>query len=147
MSRNLLDLMPEADRNKAIERAERRYAKNKSRRGLDVPPEFYSASELGYHYGWPAIMAYRRGYTIVPKTDEDLLEDKELNKDPAWTSKYKREMLTTAESQLLLEGAKKVWYSKLLEQIQAGTISNSFNVSSNSFESAIEPFVEKADVG
>lgn len=146
MSRSLLDLMTEADRKLALERANKRIRRNKSRKGIDIPPEFYMASELGYYYDWEAIMAFRRGYTIVPKTDEDLEEDKLSGKLPEWTSKYKREMLTTQEAQLLLEGANKVWYKKLIEMAHAGVISNSFNSSSKSFDSAIQPFAEKAKV-
>lgn len=139
-------MMPEGDREKALERAERRQSKSNTKRGLDVPPEFYNASEFGYHYGWPAIMAYRRGYTIVPKTDEDLLDDKKSGKDPDWTSKYKREMLTTPESLLLMDGANKVWYKKLTEQVHAGVVSNSFSSGAKTFDAAVKPFTDKAEM-
>ena len=138
---SFLDKMPEAERKQAVERADRRLEKQLSQKGLDIPPEFYNASELGYYYDWEAVMAYRRGYTIVPKTDEDLAEDKRAGKDPDWTSKYKREMLTTQEAYYFIEGGRKIWYKKLSEQAHAGVIGNSFTVK-GSYDEALKPFEE-----
>lgn len=97
MSKSLLDLLPEEARKKAIERAEKRMERNFSKKGLSVSPEFYMAAELGYYFGWDAIMALRRGFTVEPVTGN-------------------KELFTTTEAHLLLEGARKVWYSKLIEQ-------------------------------
>lgn len=136
---SFLDKMPEAQRKKLEERAEKRLERQKAQTGLDVPPEFYDASVMGYYYGWEAIMAFRRGYTIVPKTDEDLAEDKRQGKKPEWTSMYKREMLTDIEAHMLIEGANKVWYKKLKEQAHAGVIGNSFTVQ-GTYDQALKPF-------
>jgi len=127
MSKSLLDLMPEADRNKALERGRRRIERQRTKKGLDVSPEVYLAAELGYYFGWEALMALRRGFTITPGTNE-------------------KEVFTLEEALILLEGAKKVWYSKLIEQTHAGVISSSFKSSSGSFDGAIKPFSDKAEV-
>lgn len=127
MSKNLLDLLPEAERKKALERAEKRLHRQRAKKGLDVSPEIYLVSEFGYYFGWDALLAIRRGYTIVPETGE-------------------KEILTLEEAQVLLEGARKVWYAKLIEQANAGIISNTFHTSSKSFDTAISQFKEKAEV-
>lgn len=125
--RSLLDLMGEEERAKAIERGNRRMERQRSRKGLDVSPEIYLVAEFGYYFGWDAMMAIRRGFTVVPGTND-------------------KEVFTLTEAQVLLEGAKKVWYSKLIEQAHSGIVSNTFKSSSKSFDSAIGPFKEKADV-
>lgn len=141
---SFLDKMPENLRKKYEDRAEKRQNTTQTQ-GLSVPPEFYDASLLGYYYGWEAIMAFRRGYTIVPKTDEDLAEDKKAGRKPEWTSKYKREMLTYAEAQVLIEGANKVWYKKLTEQAHAGVISNSYTMK-GTYDQSIKPLEEQAKI-
>lgn len=125
-SKSLLDLMPEEDRQKAIERGRKRMNRNKSRK-TDVSPEIYLVAEMGYFFGWDAMLAVRRGYTVVPGTTE-------------------KEIFTLDEAMVLLEGARKVWYAKLVEQAHAGIVSNSFKSSSTSFENAVKPFTEKAEV-
>ena len=118
---SFLDKMPEAERKQAVERADRRLERQQSKKGLDVPPMFFMAAELGYYYGWDALMAFRRGYT------RDMNGDKEL--------------FTMQEATLLLEAAQKVWYKKLTEQAHAGVIGNSFTVK-GSYDEALKPFEE-----
>ena len=127
MSKSLLDLMPAEEREKALEKAEKRLARNKTRRGMKVSPEFFMAAEFGYYFGWDALLALRRGYTVDPVTGD-------------------KEVLKMTEAQLLLEGAKKVWYTKLVEQVEANVISNSYNSQGKSYEAAIKPFKERAEV-
>lgn len=127
MSKSLLDLMPKEEADKAIERGKRRMARQQSRKHLDVTPEIYLVSELGYYFGWEAVLAVRRGYTVVPGTNE-------------------KEIFTLEEAQVLLEGARKVWYSKLVEQSQASMIGNTFRSSSKTFDGATKPFAERAEV-
>lgn len=127
MSRSLLDLMPPEEAEKALQRGKNRLGRQKAKRSLDISPEIYLVSEFGYYFGWEAVLAIRRGYTTVPGTNE-------------------KEIFTLDEAQVLLEGAKKVWYSKLIEQAHAGIISNTFSSSSKSFDKAVEPFTEKAEV-
>lgn len=126
MSKSLLDLMPEGEREKALQRAEKRLARNSARKGLDVPPEFHMAAEMGYYFGWDAILALRRGFTVEPVSGN-------------------KELFTMQEAQLLLEGARKVWYSKLIDQAHAGVISHSFSSGSKSFDNAVQPFTERAE--
>lgn len=127
MSKSLLDLMPKEEADKAVERAQLRMARQRSRKGLDVTPEMYLVAELGYYFGWDAVMAVRRGFTVVPVTGE-------------------RETFTLAEAQVLLEGARKVWYSKLVEQSQAAIVGGSFKSSSKSFDGAVKQFTDRTGV-
>lgn len=126
-AKSLLDLMPKDEADKAVARGKKRLEHNKSRRGLDITPEMFIVAEMGYYFGWEAVMAIRRGYTINPESKE-------------------KEIFTLEEAMVLLEAARKVYYSKLLEQTHSGVISNSFNMSNKSFQSATQPFVEKAEV-
>lgn len=118
--------MPKEEAAKAIERAQKR-TQNVDRGNLAISPEIYLVAEMGYYFGWEAVMTVRRGYTIDPETGNKI-------------------MFTLEEAQVLLEGARKVWYAKLAEQTHSGMISNSFSSSSNSFNSAIKPFTQKAEV-
>lgn len=118
---SFLDKMPEEQRKLALERAERRMASQQAKKGLDVPPMFYMAAELGYYYGWDALMAFRRGYTQ--------------------TQMGEKEMFTMQEATLLIEAAQKVWYKKLSEQAHAGVIGNTFTVK-GTYAEAMKPFEE-----
>ncbi len=142
MSRSLLDLMPKQEAEKARENAKKRLERQMSRKGLDVSPEMYLVSEFGYYYGWDAVLAIRRGYTIEPVMDSrgNFVTDKEGN------IRYHPSTLTLEEAQLMLEGARKVWYSKITEQTHAQMIGNSFKTTSKSFSQAVKPFTDKAEV-
>ena len=129
-SRNLLDLMPKEDRIRAIERAEKRIAARKARKGLDISPELYELAEFGYYFGWDALMAVRRGFTVTPGTNE-------------------KELLSMDEVQVILEAARKVWYTKLIEQAGTGMASTSAAFSKapvQSLESQLQPLREKAEI-
>lgn len=130
MSRNFLDLLSPEEAAKAVERGKKRLERRKARKGLDVSPEIFEICEFGYYFGWDALMAVRRGYTIAPVSGE-------------------KELLSMDEVQLLLEGARKVWYVKLIEG--AGTnmasVSSAFSKTPNqSLESQLQPIREKAAV-
>lgn len=114
---NLLDLLPPEEKAKAIERGKRRYAHNEARKGMKISPEIYSISEFGYYYGWQAILAVRSNE------------------------------ITLDEMNALLEGARKVWYSKLVEQGGVTSISNSFKTQNTSYTDAMKPYSEKAELG
>lgn len=129
-SRNLLDLMPDAEREKAIERGKKRLEKRKARKGLDVSPEIFEICEFGYYFGWEAVMAIRRGYTVAPVTGE-------------------KELLSMEEVQVMLEGARKVWYSKLIESASASMSSTASAFSKTPYqtlENSLKPMQEKAEV-
>lgn len=124
MSKSILDLMPKADREKVLEKAKRRYAAQKGRK---ISPELYMVAEFGYYFGWEALLTLRRGYTVEPVSGD-------------------KEVFTLEEAQVLLEGARKVWYSKLLEHGGMNIASNSFKASTKSYDEATRPYRERADL-
>lgn len=115
-AKSFLDLMPKEERERAIEKANKRLSNQKQRKSLDVSPEMYLTSEFGYYYGWEAIKAIRNDEITLP------------------------------EVQVLLEGARKVWYAKLIEQTQAGIVSNTFTTPAKGFDQATRQFAERAEV-
>lgn len=138
---SFLDRMPADKRKKYEDRANKRLEQQYSKKNLDVPPEFYNAALLGHHYNWDAVMAYRRGYTVVPKTDEDF-EEEQRNRVVS-KSKFKREMFTSTEATILIEAAEKIYYKKLTEQAHAGVIGNSFSTN-ETYEKALKPFEDRS---
>ena len=122
--------MSEDERAKAIARAEKRNLRRKSRKGLDISPEIYETCEFGYYFGWDALLAVRRGYTIEPVTGE-------------------KELLALDEVQIILEGARKVWYTKLVESAGANMASTASAFSKTplqTLDKQLEPLKEKAEV-
>lgn len=79
-----------------------------------IPYPIYALAEFGYYYGWQAI--------------QDVRENK----------------ISIDEMNVLLEGARKVWYSKLVEQGGMQVVSGSFRSGSKTYEDAIRPYKEKA---
>ena len=133
MSKSLLDLMSKEEAQKAVERGRRRLEKHKAKRGLDVSPEVYLVAEFGYYFGWEGVMAIRQGF--IEKIDDSGA----VVKDP----------FTLDEALLLLEGARKVWYTKLMEQGHANLASNVAARNENpgkAFNDGVKPFTERAAV-
>lgn len=129
---NLLDLMSPEDRQKAIERGKRRLEKNSQKNG-SVSPEIYIISEFGYYFGWAGIEAIKRGY-IESRNDKG-----EIRKTP----------FTLEEVMVLLEGARKVWYSKLIETGHTNLVANGAAQAKSpgaSFNKGVEPFRQRADL-
>lgn len=128
-ARSFLDLMPVEAREKAVAKAKKRLERQASA-NTPITPEIYVAAEFGYHFGWDAMLAVRRGYTVEPVSGE-------------------KEILTLEEVQILLEGAKKVWYSKLIEQGHATLVATNSSNGKNpgqSFNTGIKPFEDRAKV-
>lgn len=124
---NLLDLLPPEEKAKAIERGKKRYARTEARKGMKISPEIYAISEFGYYYGWEAILTVKRGYIVDPITlEKDIFDLNEMN--------------------ALLEGARKVWYSKLVEQGGVNTVSASFKTNNSSYVESMKPYTEKAEL-
>lgn len=96
-------------------------------KGRKISPELYMVAEFGYYFGWEALLALRRGYTVEPVTGI-------------------KEILTLEEAQVLLEGARKVWYSKLLEHGGMTVASNSFRSSTKSYDEAVRPYKDRAEI-
>src|SRR5690606_30506734 len=95
-NKSLLDLMSPEDRQKAIIKAEKRLERRKTQ-SLDVSPEMFIVAELGYYFGWEAVVAIKRGFITT--------YDEKMN--------LKKSTFTLEEALALIEGAKKVWYSKV----------------------------------
>lgn len=115
---NLIDLMTEDDKawvkNLAAQRRTPRYKQ-------DIPMPFFVAAQLGYYYGWQAVMDYRRGYSIgyEPELDE--------HKKPTGKLKKVRLAFTLEEASGLIKAAEKVHYILKLDE---GRIDAATNVSS-----------------
>lgn len=114
---NLLDLMTEEDRQRMLERYEQRMTPDPERGQHEVAPELYIVSELGYYYGWEAIMAVRNNE------------------------------ITLEEVYAYVEGAKKVYYSKLIEETHARIAAQQTAFSKypqSTFDKTMKPFIERA---
>ena len=128
---NLMDMMPEAERQKAIERGKRRLSRSEGK-NFDVSPELYITAEFGYYFGWPAVLAIKRGYINVDKGGKTV-----------------KEPFTLEEAMALLEAAKKVWYSKLIEQAHASLVAQNASQSKapgQTFNNQMKPFTDRAEV-
>lgn len=66
----------------------------------DIPPDLYLAAQLGFYYGWEAVVDFRRGYHegIDPKGN--------LIRHP----------FTFIEASAFVEAAEKVHYRQMLDQ-------------------------------
>lgn len=131
--RSILDLMT-PDEQETMERAydERMSGNVAYRKGMRIPPEIYLLSELGYFFGWAAIQDAKRGYV------EDFDEA---------TGKRRKIPLTMAEVNILVEGARKVWYGKAVDTARATQTAVSSTMSkhpSSDFKKGMKPFIDRA---
>lgn len=62
--KSLLDFMPEEQRKKALEKAQRRLERKKANT-QDISPELYYMVKLGKHFGWNAFLDAMRGYVTT----------------------------------------------------------------------------------
>lgn len=126
MSKNLLDLMPKEEREKALAKAEKRMSK----RTGQVAPEMYLIAEAGYYFGWEAIVAIKRGYIEYRDKQGEL----------------KQALLTLEEVSALVDAARKVWYTKMVDQ-SLGTmnanLSSQSKQPSESFKQTMKPFIDE----
>lgn len=101
---NLYDLMTDEDKaivkNWAIERQTRKYK-------TDVPMPFFVAAQLGFYYGWEAVLAFRRGFTVRLDSFKD--------KDGSIHLRTVKESFTLEEATALIKAAEKVDYLKKTE--------------------------------
>jgi len=128
---NLLDLMSPEDRQKALERGKKRL---EGKKGAAISPELYITAEFGYYFGWEGVLAIKRGY--IEKSDAN----NQVIKEP----------FTLEEVMALLEAAKKVWYSKVIDTSHGSLVANSSAYSKSpgeAFNKGIKPFTDKADIG
>lgn len=127
---SLLDLLPKEERERAIEKGKKRLERKKTQHH-DVSPEMFAIAELGYYYGWEAVMAIKRGY--ITKYNEDM--------------KIEKSTFTLEEAITLIEAAKKVWYSKVIDTAHAQLVAEGAAHSKNpgsTFIKGMEPFIKKA---
>jgi hypothetical protein len=126
MSKNLLDLMPKEARERAIARAEKRLAK----RTGQISPEMYLVAEAGYYFGWEAIVAIKRGY--IEYTGKD--------------GTAKQSILTLEEVSTLVDAARKVWYTKVLDQSLGNmnaNISANTKTPMEAYKQTMKPFMDE----
>lgn len=129
---NILDLMTPEDRQKSLEAFEKRMAGDKSYRTRQISPTSFLLAEFGYYYGWEAIAAAKRGY--IEGFD---VRDQKRIKIP----------LTMEEISEYVEGARKVWYGKVIDNARAtqiGTATAFNDKDKHAFDKAVKPFTERA---
>ncbi len=84
-----------------------------------ISNEIFLISEFGYYYGWEAVQAVR-------------------NNEISFTQMY-----------ALLEGARKVWYSKLVEtaKVQATAVATPLSKNPNqTFQRGMKPFIKASKI-
>lgn len=101
-------------------KAKERYQKRIERReDTKVSPEIYLTAEFGYYFGWAGIMA--------------ILSNQ----------------ITLDKAYVLLEGARKVWYQKIVEQASANQVSFGTALSKHpkaNLEKGMRPFVKRSEI-
>lgn len=116
---NLLSLMTPEDREKVESRFKARMEKNEVAAENLVSSEVYIVSEFGYYFGWAGIEAIRKNE------------------------------ITLEEAYALLEGARKVWYTKLLEESRSRSTSVGAVLSKNGnkvYKDGMKPFMDAAKI-
>ena len=130
---NLLDLMSPEDKAQALASYEKRMSGNTEyRKNLKIPPLVYLMAELGYYFGWGAIRDFKRGYV------EDFDES---------TGERRKIPLTMEETNLLTEGARKIWHSHVIDDARATHIASGSIMSKrpgDAFKKGIKPYEERA---
>lgn len=118
---NLLDLMTAEDREKVIERYNKRVAQNEKAEENKITSEIYLLAEFGYYFGWQAVLDVRNN------------------------------VIKQEEMFALLEGARKVWYKKLLEQGKMTTTAcivphAKKGEQTKAFKEGMKEFIEKGKI-
>lgn len=126
--------MSPEDKAKAIAKAERRLERARAQ-SLDVPYEIFLISKMGFYYGWPAVETMKRGYiTYHEENDKGELI---LKKSP----------FTLEEASALMDGADKVWNSKVIDMSHGNFIAHRSAMvkeQGKEFNEGMKPFIEKA---
>lgn len=130
MNKSLLDLMSPEDKQKAIAKGKKRMERSKTQT-LDVSPEMFVIAELGYYFGWEAVVAIKRGFITT--------YDEKMN--------LKKSTFTLEEALALIEGAKKVWYSKVIDTAHGSFIahrSTQVKEQGKEFNKGMKQFIDRA---
>lgn len=101
-AKSFLDLMPEDKRQAYLNKYKERRAK-KEAQTLEIPYSWYVTAQLGYYYGWDAVMAVRNGYTV----SQDVTRDGQLI--------HRKNTFTLEEAMMLIDAARKVWNSQVID--------------------------------
>lgn len=128
---SLLDLMPKDEREKAIARGKKRMERKK---GSTISPELYITAEFGYYFGWEGVLAIKRGYI------EKVGSNSEIIKEP----------FTLDEVLALIEAAKKVWYTKVIDQSHGNLVATNAahsNTPGQTFNRGISTFSDRVELG
>lgn len=93
---DLFSLLSPEDQQKTREWAAKR---RQTKYNRDIPPELYLAAQLGYYYGWQAVVDFRRGYHIGIDV----------------SGKKTKLSFTFAEASAFVEAAQKVHYRQMMD--------------------------------
>ena len=116
---SILDLLNEEERAQVSRRFNKRMLRRRKERNDRITPEIYLLAEFGYYLGYDAI--------------RDVRENR----------------ISIEEMYAILEGCRKVWYSKLVETTQGTSIAVGTAFSKNAkqdFVKAMKPYSERAKV-
>lgn len=122
--------MSPEDKQKAIAKGKKRMERSKTQT-LDVSPEMFVIAELGYYFGWEAVVAIKRGFITT--------YDEKMN--------LKKSTFTLEEALALIEGAKKVWYSKVIDTAHGSFIahrSTQVKEQGKEFNKGMKQFIDRA---
>lgn len=136
---NLLDLMTPEDRDIAHKNyLERKSGNTAYRKGMSIPPDIFIVAQLGYFYGWGAIETVKRGYVESFEV---------INKDGKRIEKRTKIPFTMEEASILVEAARKISYSGVVDAARGTQIAVGSVMSKNprrAFKDGIKPYVEGA---
>ena len=131
---NLLDLMTKEDRKAALDSYNKRMSGNNAYRKAKVSPIAYLLAEAGTYFGWEAIVAAKRGY--IEYFDEH-------------SGKKKKMLFTLEELSTLVDAARKIRYSEIVNQARGTQIATGSVLSKSpesTFRKGMKPFIEGAKV-
>lgn len=134
---NLLDLMTPEDREIVRKNYQERKSGNTSyRKGMSIPPDIFIIAELGYYYGWGAIETAKRGYVESFAT---------VTEDNKRVTRRTKIPFTMEEAAILVEAAKKIEYSKVVDAARGTQVAVGSVMSKNpkrTFNEGIKPYKE-----
>lgn len=117
--RNILDLLSDEEREKVKARYQSRMKRRRNAKEDRISPEIYLLAEFGYYLGYEAI--------------RDVRENK----------------ISFEEMFALLEGCRKVWYSRLIESSQGSMIAHSSSMAEEpikAFREGMEPYLKQVNI-
>lgn len=136
---NLLDIMSDEDRKIVEQNYKKRMSGDTSyRKGLSIPPDVFLVAELGFYFGWGAIETFKRGYVEAFEV---------TNKDGKRVEKRVKIPFTPEEASILVEGARKIKYSSVVDAARGTQVAVASTMSKNpkrTFNDGMKPYNERA---